>query len=125
MDRPQIHYEIHAQLRPNAPFVLQGANERRGAAVELAESLIEDGRALAVRVHKEALDPRTGEFSSITVFERGVPQTRARRRPVRAESRQDIACVTPRRISTACTRARPSAACWRRGWPAPASPPGS
>lgn len=100
MDRPQIHYEVHAQHRPGGAFTLECACEARGQAIETAGELIDDRRAIAVKVSKEQLDPRTGEFSSVIVFERGAPQAVARRRPPQAQTRTELPCVTPQDLYT-------------------------
>jgi len=50
------------------------ASEDRKHAIETAEELLKDQRAVAVRVTKETLDPDTMEFNSVTVLTRGAPE---------------------------------------------------
>lgn len=95
VDRPAIHYEILAQRRAGAPFLLEGACENRAQAIELAEDILADKRAIAVRVSKEVMDPGTGEFSSVVVFQAGEPQTRRARKPAKGEARATSPCTSP------------------------------
>ena len=80
MSRPRIHYEVLAQTRPGGPFALDSACEGRARAIETANALIDDKRALAARVSKEAMDPTSGEFTAVVIFERGAAQPPRRAR---------------------------------------------
>lgn len=77
-----VHYELYIRKTPPAPWSLLLATEDRKNAVDTAEELLRDQRAVAVRVTKETLDPDTMEFSSVTMLTRGAPET-TRKRPVR------------------------------------------
>ena len=70
----QIHFEIHARRPGTAGFVLDSATEDRAKALETAEELLETGRAVAVKVTKEMLDPASGEFKSLSIFNKGAPE---------------------------------------------------
>ncbi len=95
MERTQFHYEVLVQRRPDGPFGLDGAFEARAAALEAANLAVDERRALTVRVVKEALDPRSREFSSVVIFERGSPRAARRRRPAKAQSRYEPRCASP------------------------------
>ncbi|MGO4408709.1 MULTISPECIES: hypothetical protein [unclassified Brevundimonas] len=79
-----VHYEIYIRKTPPASWALAMATEDRKQAVETAEDLLRDGRACAVRVTKETLDPDTMEFASVVVLNRGAPEVK-RKRPVSEE----------------------------------------
>jgi hypothetical protein len=74
-----VHYEVYIRKSAPAPWALQMATENRTLAVEAAEDMLADGRAVAVRVTKEMLDSDTMEFSSVTVLNRGAPEVKPRR----------------------------------------------
>lgn len=95
MSGRQTHYEILARRRGGAGFVLEGACESRSQAMELAEELLEDGRAAAVRVSKEVMDPVSGEFTSAVILEKGDLSERGGKRPTRGASRQESPCTSP------------------------------
>ena len=80
-----VHYELYSRKTAPAPWALQMATEDRAQAVEAAEDLLRDSRAVAVRVTKETLDPDTMEFNSVTVLTRGAPEM-PRKRVVSAEN---------------------------------------
>ena len=79
-----VHYELYHRKTPPAPWTLLIATEDRKHAIEQAEEILKDQRAVAVRVTKETLDPDTMEFSSITVMTRGAPEP-AKKRLVSAD----------------------------------------
>jgi hypothetical protein len=72
----QIHYEVFMRRGPNAAWALEMATENRAQAVETAEDILSSNRAIAVRVTKEQMDPSTGEFTSVTILNKGAPDTR-------------------------------------------------
>ncbi|RYG18035.1 MAG: hypothetical protein EON96_05615 [Caulobacteraceae bacterium] len=74
-----VHYEVYIRKTAPAPWALQMATENRAHAVETAEDLLRDDRAVAVRVTKETLDPDTMEFNSVTVLTRGAPEVQRKR----------------------------------------------
>jgi hypothetical protein len=74
-----VHYELYIRKTAPAPWSLQMATEDRAQAVQMAEELLGDNRAAAVRVTKETLDPDTMEFNSVTVLTRGAPEVQRKR----------------------------------------------
>ena len=95
MDRPRVHYEVLAQRAPGAAFVLDSACEGRAQAIEAAELLVVEGRALCARVSKEVMRPDDGQFSSVIVFEAGAPQKGAVRKARASQTRSEASCVSP------------------------------
>lgn len=69
-----IHYEVYFRKTAPAPWALLQACEDRKQAIETAEDLLADKRAVAVRVTKETLDPDTMAFDSVTILTRGAPE---------------------------------------------------
>lgn len=69
-----IHYEIYFRKTAPAPWTLLQACEDRKQAIETAEDMLADKRAVAVRVTKETLDPDTMAFDSVTILTRGAPE---------------------------------------------------
>jgi hypothetical protein len=53
----QVHYELFVRRKPGAQWTLDMATEIRTHALQTAEEALEQGRAVAVRVSKETLDP--------------------------------------------------------------------
>lgn len=88
-----VHYELYVRKTAPAPWSLQMATEDRAQAVQMAEDLLADKLAAAVRVTKETLDPDTMAFNSVTVLTRGVPEAPRKR----AVAEEDIGprCATP------------------------------
>lgn len=92
MDRAQVHYEVFARRKPNAGWTLEIATEDRGRAVEQAEDMIAEGRAVGVRVSKETLDEETREFRSVVILTLGEVD---RIKPKRQRDDQQPLCVAP------------------------------
>lgn len=67
----QVHYEVFVRKAPMAPWRLEIATEDRAQAMTLAEDIMDDKRAAAVRVTKETLDEETMEFRSVTLVTKG------------------------------------------------------
>jgi len=88
-----VHYEVYIRKTAPSSWSLQIATEDRAHAVDTAEDLLRDGRAAAVRVTKETLDPDTMEFNSVTVLTRGVPEMRQSK--VMVEDTSGPRCSTP------------------------------
>jgi hypothetical protein len=88
-----VHYEVYIRKTAPSSWSLQIATEDRAHAVDTAEDLLRDGRAAAVRVTKETLDPDTMEFNSVTVLTRGVPEMRQSK--VMLEDTSGPRCSTP------------------------------
>lgn len=74
MERGQVHYEVFVRVSALAPWRLEMATEQRDVATTLAEEMLADKRAVAVRVTKETLDSQSMEFNSVTLFTKGVPE---------------------------------------------------
>jgi len=88
-----VHYEVYIRKTAPSSWSLQIATEDRTHAIDTAEDLLRDGRAAAVRVTKETLDPDTMEFNSVTVLTRGVPEMRQSK--VMVEDAGGPRCSTP------------------------------
>jgi hypothetical protein len=88
MDRGQVHYEVFVRVSALAPWRLELATEQRDQATIIADEMLADKRAVAVRVTKETLDSATMEFNSVTLFTKGVPE------PVR-KTRERAASAEP------------------------------
>ena len=56
MDREQVHFEVFTRKKPNSPWALEFATENRTRALEEAETVLSEKRAVSVRVTKETLD---------------------------------------------------------------------
>lgn len=97
-----VHYEVYIRKTPPAPWSLQVATEDRAHAIQMAEDMLADSRAAAVRVTKETLDPDTMEFNSVTVLTRGAPEV-ARKRVV-ADDQSGPRCGSPQDLYAATAR---------------------
>ena len=95
-----VHYEIYIRKTPPSSWALEMATEDRKQAVETAEDLLRDGRACAVRVTKETLDPDTMEFASVVVLNRGAPEIKRKR--ALSEEAAGPSCRLPPRARPAC-----------------------
>jgi len=104
MDRALVHFEVFARPRGNAPFALHFATEDRGRAIEVAEELLSLGRAAAVRVTKETLDPESKEFRSINILTKGDIMPEPKR--VRKLEPAGTPCVAPQDLYSAHARER-------------------
>ncbi len=89
----KVHYEVFMRRAPQAPWRLETATEDRTHALALADEMMEDKRACAVRVTKETLDEDTMEFSSVTLVTKGAAGE-DKRKPVRDPS-ADPVCTGP------------------------------
>ncbi|WP_374575256.1 hypothetical protein [Phenylobacterium sp.] len=103
MDRAQIHYEVFSRRKAGAQWTLEQATEGRSAAIAFAEELLKEGRAISVRVTKETLDPATREFQSVTILNKGAPDTTKPKKV--AEDREPL-CVAPQDLYTIHARER-------------------
>jgi len=75
MTNGSVHFEVFIRRTANDDWTLQFATEDRQAAVDLAESLLIEKKAAAVRVSRETLNEDTREFVSHTVLSKGLTQT--------------------------------------------------
>src|ERR1700761_9006560 len=103
MDGVQIHFEVFARKRAGSSWSLELATEDRGRAVETAEQMLSEGRAIAVKVMKESLDADTREFKSVTILTKGEPD-----RAKQAKPREELEplCVSPQDLYTVHARER-------------------
>lgn len=103
MERGQVHYELFVRRQPGSGWSLDIATEDRARAIETAEQALTDGRAVAVRVTKETLDPESREFRSVTILSKGAPE-RTKARKVRENT--EPLCVSPADLYTCHARER-------------------
>ncbi len=104
MERPQVHFELFVRRKVNAPWSLAQASEDRVRIVELADEMLADDRAAAVRVTKETLDPETREFRTITLLSKGAVD--AHRGPKIREVDDCPLCITTQDLYTVHARDR-------------------
>lgn len=91
MSHHPVHYELFTRRTPQSSWVLEMASETRDHVIQTADDMLKEGRA-AVRVTKEVLDPETGEYSSVTVMEKG---TSAPQKKVKLAPATDSICSSP------------------------------
>ena len=104
MERPQVHFELYIRRKVNAPWALEQASEDRARIVVLADEMMTDGRAAAVRVTKETLDPETRAFRSITLVAKGAVDAAKTAKVVEVDT--SPLCITPQDLYTAHARER-------------------
>ncbi|HKT53583.1 MAG TPA: hypothetical protein VJP88_03965, partial [Caulobacteraceae bacterium] len=68
MDRAQVHFEVLARRQHGSTWTLELATEDRARAIESAEEMLAEGRAISVKVTKETLDDETREFKTVTIL---------------------------------------------------------
>jgi hypothetical protein len=100
MSHHPVHYELFSRRNPQASWVLEMASESRDVVTQTAEELLKSGRA-AVRVTKEMLDPESGEYSSVTVLDKGVS---APVKKVKLAPATDTVCTSPQDLYTPMAR---------------------
>ena len=99
----QVHYELFVRRKPGAQWTLDMATEIRTHALAVAEEALQQGRAIAVRVTKETLDPESREYKSISIFTKGQVDGG---KPKKAQEDLDPLCVQPSDLYTAHARDR-------------------
>jgi hypothetical protein len=99
----QVHYELFVRRKPGAQWTLDMATEIRTHALQTAEEALEQGRAIAVRVSKETLDPDSREYKSISIFTKGQVDGG---KPKKVQEDLDPLCVQPADLYTAHARDR-------------------
>ncbi|HEY4113718.1 MAG TPA: hypothetical protein VGM17_06600 [Rhizomicrobium sp.] len=67
----EIHFEIFSRQGAKGGWSLHDVPTNRESALEIAESLMREGRATGVKVHKETYSPETGDYLSLKIFEAG------------------------------------------------------
>lgn len=97
-----VHYEVFARRTAAAGWTLQTAIESRDQALQLADELLADKRAVSVRVTKETLDVQTMEFQSLTLVTKGAPEP-PRPKSVR-DDRSLMVCTAPADLYTSHAR---------------------
>lgn len=103
MDQFQVHYELFVRHTPVAPWTLEMASEARSQVIEMAETLMNERRAAAVRVSKETFDPESREFQSVVILAKG--KVEGGRQP-RVTTDAEPLCVTPEDLYTVHARDR-------------------
>jgi hypothetical protein len=103
MDRAQVHFEVLARRQHGSSWSLQLATEDRTRAVESAEELLAEQRAVAVKVTKETLDEETREFKTVTILTKGEPDRGKVKKP--REGLEPL-CVSPHDLYTLHARDR-------------------
>jgi hypothetical protein len=104
MARSQVHFELFVRRKVNAPWTLELATEDRARVLEIAEDMLAEGRAAAVKVNKETLDEATREFSSLTLMAKGAVE--GRKEPKVRDQDDCLLCVTPQDLYTIHARER-------------------
>jgi hypothetical protein len=99
----QVHYELFVRRKVGAQWTLDMATEIRTHALATAEEALEQGRAVAVRVTKETLDPDSREYKSISIFTKGLVDGG---KPKKVQEDLDPLCVQPSDLYTAHARDR-------------------
>jgi hypothetical protein len=103
MNGAQVHYEVFVCRRPGGDWTLEMATEDREAAVKTAQARVSEGKALAVRVTKEVLDPETRAFRSSVVLNIGD----AGKAPVKKKAEKlEPLCVSPQDLYSMHARDR-------------------
>jgi hypothetical protein len=103
MDREQVHFEVFTRKKPNSVWALEFATESRSRALEEAEALLKEKRAVSVRVTKETLDLDTREFKMVVLLTKGEPD-RGKTRKARTDF--EPLCVSPQDLYTGHARDR-------------------
>lgn len=108
-----IHYELLVRKTAASAWSLFLATESRAQALETAEDLLTDKQAVSVRITKEVLTPETGEYSSIVILTKGLPEPKKRRATAGVSAndagrstpgpavRAGLQCLSPRDVYTA------------------------
>ncbi len=104
MTGAQVHYEVFARRRVNAPWSLELATEDRGRALESAEEMFASGQVAAVRVSKETLDPDTREFKSVNLLSKGAVEATNGKKA--REIDDTPLCITPQDLYSVHARER-------------------
>lgn len=103
MNRAQIHFELFVRKQAGSSWTLELATEERARAIEGAEEMLSDGRAVAVKVTKETFDEETREFKTVTILAKGEPERAKAKKTV--ENLEPL-CVSPQDLYTGHARER-------------------
>ena len=96
-----VHYEVFARKTVMSSWTLQIATEDRANAMQTAEDMLAGGGFAAVRVTKEMLDSETGEYSSLNLLTKGVPEAK---RKLKLAAETDSICTSPHDLYTVHAR---------------------
>jgi hypothetical protein len=103
MDHEQVHFEVFVRKRATSSWELEFATESRSRALEEAEAILAEHRAISVRVTKETLDAETREFKMVVLLTKGEPD---RPKVKKTQEAFEPLCVSPQDLYTAHARDR-------------------
>ena len=103
MDGRQVHFEVFACKRAGGGWSLELATEDREAATTAAQAIMNEHRALAVKVTKETLDPETRGFRSATILTLGDANAPP---PKKVKENLEPLCVSPQDLYSMHARSR-------------------
>jgi hypothetical protein len=103
MDRAQVHFEVFARRQHGSSWSLELATEDRTRAIESADELLAEKRAISVKVIKETLDDESHEFKAVTILTKGEPDRGKVKKP--REGLEPL-CVSPHDLYTVHARDR-------------------
>ena len=103
MSAADVHFEVFVRRYPDSSWALKMATDVRLTALDSANEMVDRGEVAAVRVMRETLDAATGEFHSLTILNRGVPE---KPRKVKAPEPTEPLCVSPQDLYTCHARER-------------------
>src|SRR5580704_2916127 len=103
MDRDQVHFEVFARRQHGSSWSLQLATEDRTRAIEAADEMLAEHRAISVKMTKETLDDETREFKTVTILTKGEPDKGKAKKP---REGVDALCVSPHDLYTIHARDR-------------------
>ena len=92
MDGAQVHFEVFARRQHGSSWSLELATEDRTRAIDSAEEMLAEHRAISVKVSKETLDEETREFKTVTILTKGEPDRGKAKKP--REGLEPL-CVSP------------------------------
>ena len=91
-----VHYEVFRQTGRSGGWSLVEAVEDREVALRRAKELFSEGRAAAVKVVKETLQPSTGDYMSLTIFEEAHANFRQQKKQgAEDEPKNPLPCFQP------------------------------
>lgn len=67
----EVHFEIFRKATPRSGWTLHDISAKREDAIRLATTLTAGKQAAGAKVVKQAYDPKTSDFLSLTIFEAG------------------------------------------------------
>jgi hypothetical protein len=103
MDRAQVHFDVFARRQHGSSWSLELATEDRTRAIESADELLAERRAISVKVVKETLDDESHEFKAVTILTKGEPDRGKVKKP--REGLEPL-CVSPHDLYTVHARDR-------------------